>query len=310
MAKPRNPDDALWSEALDLLIRLQSEPDNPVARSTTERWLARGAEHRRVWSEALRLHELSGAALAARSAPTAVPRPLTRRRLLAGGGAALAAGAAGAAVLPGMVLEARADVATDVGEHRSLILPDGTAAELGPDSALAFHFSDDRREVELLRGMAFFAPAGASRDFVARKGAIRASTSGGAFEFREEAARVTTAVASGAVTVAAAADLRPGDWRSVSQDGAVESGRVEPDQIAAWRSGRIFADREPLAAVAQRIGRWTPARVAVAGFGLGDERISGVFDPSEPLAALEAAVAPLGGAARALTPWLIVLSRF
>ncbi len=310
MAKPLKQDDALWGEAVDLLIRLQTDPDNPVARRTAERWLARSADHRRIWGAALKLHELSGEALASRAA-VAPARP-SRRRVLAGGGAALAAGVVGAVALPGAVLRARADIVTDVAERRSTVLPDGTAAELGPDTALKFHFSQGRRQVELLKGMAFFETARSIAPFVAHAGIGLVSTEAGAFELREEAGRVTVAVESGGaeISAGASAQLQPGDWCALANGAVIERGRSARDQIASWRKGLIIADREPLAAVAERIGRWSPAHVTVADARLGNERISGVFDPSAPLAALEAAVAPLGGSARALTPWLIVLTRF
>lgn len=308
MAQRLRDDDSLWSEALDLLIRLQVDPDNPVARETIERWLARGAEHRRVWGEAVRLHDLGGQALAARSAPQA--RTVSRRRVLAGAGAALAAGAAAAVVLPGAITRARADVTTGVAERRQVTLPDGSSAELGPDTALSFGFSENRRSIELLQGMAYFEPAAAARPFVAAAAGSSASASDAAFELREEAGVVTVAVERGRVDVSGDVRLGPGDWCVLGDDGRVERGSTPIERIAAWRQGLIFADNDTLASVAERVARWSAARVIVADASLGRERISGVFDPAAPIDALEAAVAPLGGTARAVTPWLVVLSRF
>jgi transmembrane sensor len=307
MAERLRDDDGLWSEALDLLLRLQADPDNPVARETAERWLARGAAHRRVWGEAIRLHELGGQALAARRGPQ--PGALSRRRVLAGGGAALAAGAAGAVVLPGAIARARADVATGVAERRQVTLPDGCPAELGPDTALRYGFSENRRTVELLRGMAYFEPVAGARAFVATATGVAASASGAAFEIREEAGVVTVAVERGLVDMPADVRLGPGDWCALGDDGRVERGRTPVDRIAAWRQGLIFADSDTLASVAARVARWSAARVVIADTTLGAERISGVFDPASPLDALAAAVAPLGGSARAVTPWLVILSR-
>ncbi|GLK54324.1 iron dicitrate transporter FecR [Methylopila capsulata] len=301
-------DDGLWSEALDLLLRLQVDPDNHVARETAERWLARGEAHRRVWGEAVRLHELGGQALAARRAPQA--RAVSRRRVLAGGGAALAAGAAGAVVLPGAITLARADVATGVAERRQVTLPDGCPAELGPETALRYGFSENSRSVELLRGMAYFAPVAGARAFVASASGVKASTASAAFEIREEASVVTVAVERGLVEVSTEIRLGPGDWCALGDDGRLERGRTPVDRIAAWRQGLIFADSDTLASVAARVARWSAARVIIADASLGGERISGVFDPAAPLDALAAAVAPLGGSARAITPWLVVLSRF
>ncbi|GLK75726.1 sensor [Methylopila jiangsuensis] len=308
MAELLRDDDGLWSEAFDLLLRLQADPDNPVARETAERWLARSADHRRVWGEAIRLHELGGEALAARSAPQ--PRVPSRRRVLAGGGAALAAGAAGAVVLPGAIVRARADVATGVAERRQVTLPDGCPAELGPETALRYDFSDTRRSVELLRGMAYFEPLPGAQAFVAIAAGVKASTASAAFEIREEAGVVTVGVERGLVEMPAAGRLGPGDWCAFGDDGRLQRGRTPVDRVAGWRQGLIFADSDTLASVAARVARWSAARVVIADATLGGERISGVFDPTAPLDALVAAVAPLGGSARPVTPWLVVLSRF
>ena len=73
--------------------------------------------------------------------------------------AAIAAGLLLAAFYPSFSLWLRADYRSDVALIRPLTLPDGSQVTLGADSAIALHFSPDRRDVELLQGEAYFAVA-------------------------------------------------------------------------------------------------------------------------------------------------------
>lgn len=58
-----------------------------------------------------------------------------------------------------------------------------------------------------------------------------------------------------------------------------------------------------------RIARWQPGRVVLAARSLADQRISGLFDLSNPIMALEAVVHPYGGKVRQISPYLTVISR-
>lgn len=69
-----------------------------------------------------------------------------------------------------------ADFVTATAEIRRLPLPDGSIATLGPESALALHFAQQRQGVELLSGMACFKVAGdPARDFTAASARSRSA---------------------------------------------------------------------------------------------------------------------------------------
>jgi len=308
-------EDRLFEEALDLVIRLQNDPDNPVALDLARNWCARGPQYRTAWEEAAEIHGLAGKVITRRRnrerrARTAV----TRRAAMLGGGAALIAGALYA---PGVLLRARADFTTRTAEIRAEALPDGSRATLGPDSAIAVHFGPDERRVELIAGMAFFdvAPETA-RPFRASAGDLTVTAVGTAFDLSLDAGWRSVSVDRGAVGLSAGGTaLRPGEqlaagnWLTLDAEGVnAERGAREADQIAAWRAARIVAERESVAAVVARIARWQPGRVVIADPSLAERRISGVFDLSQPLAALEAVVLPHGGRIRSLPPWLTVIS--
>ncbi|ATQ70639.1 MULTISPECIES: FecR family protein [Methylosinus] len=316
MERSSHQDDRLWDEALDLVIRLQNDPLNPVTLDMIRGWRRRSPVHAAAWSEACEIHGLSGQVLAARREAEPAARGLVSRRLLLAGGAAAAA--VGGLAAPQLLLRAKADHITEAGETRRVMLADGSAATLGPASAIRLAFTADARDVELLAGMAFFEIApDARRPFRVASEQLAATALGTAFEMSNDAGRLSVCVDHGLVRIDLAeaatrsARLAAGDWLTFDAGrSAIESGRRESVQIAAWRDGWMFANDETVSALVARISRWRPGRILLADPYFGGERVSGAFDLRDPRAALEAVVSPFGGVVRMLTPYLTVISRF
>lgn len=318
MERSSHQDDRLWDEALDLVIRLQNDPRNPVTLDMIQGWRRRSPAHAAAWSEACELHGLSGRALSARRADAASARGQVSRRLLLTG--AVAAAAVGGLAAPPWLLAAKADHMTQTGETRRVLLADGSVATLGPASAIRLDFAEDARHVELLAGMAFFEVFSDQGDpFRVSTDRLAATALGAAFEISNDAGRLSVCVDHGFVRVELSeakgvakrsARIAPGEWLTFDADrAAIERGRRDSAQIAAWRDNRIFATNETVSALVARIARWRSGRVLLADPFLGDERVSGAFDLRDALAALEAVVSPFGGVVRTVTPNVTVISR-
>jgi transmembrane sensor len=316
MERQPTDEDGLWDEALDLAIRLQGDPRNPVTLDLIQRWRHRSPAHEAAWREVTEIHHLSGQALAAQARP-AQPR-FSRRMMVAGGASAMAAGLAVLAA-PTVLLHARADHMTGTAELRTLLLPDGSEATLGPDSALRLGFTPAVRSVELMAGMAYFrVKPDPARPFGVTTGSLTARALGTAYEVRSEAEALTVAVTEGRVAVSladAAAgsthELGAGDWLAFDPSTArTLRGRREIGQLATWRDRLILADGDTIANVVDRIAHWKTGQVLIADPSFGRQRVSGVFDLTKPLEALEAVVAPHGGKVRTLSPYLTVVTRF
>jgi len=309
-------EDELFEEALDLIIRLQGDPSNPVARELVQRWRARGPEYEAAWAEVADIHGMAGKVLDDRRKAEQGKAAVTRRGVIIG--------AAGLAVLGGgalfgrdMLIRSQADYLTSTAELRSVTLPDGTVVTLGPDSAVRSRFTPERRRVELIEGMAFFeVTKNATRPFQAVVNNVTATVLGTAFDLSRDGGVVSVGVDHGLVEIAApdaAMDgnerLAAGDWLSIDErTRAVDRGRRDAGQVASWRDGMIIADGETVAAVVARIARWQPGRVVIADPALGARRISGVFNLDRPIAALEAVIHPHGGKVRQISPWLTIIS--
>lgn len=308
----------LLDEAIDLVIRHQNDPENPVAIEMIRAWRARSPQHEQAWARVSKVHGASGRILAEeRRRERRQSLGLTRRNLMIGGFTALGGGLAAYAFGPQIWLQARADYMTAKGEKRRIELPDGSVAMLGPESAIALGYRDDRRTIDLLAGMSFFEVAGdANRPFSVLSGGLSATALGTAFDVSNDAGILTVSVDHGLVDVRVAAPvleggekLSDGQWITFDpSSGGIDRGRRESGQIASWRDNLIIAEKEAVSALVARIGRWVPGRVVIADPYIGRQRVSGVFDLNDPLRALQAAVHPAGGRVRRVSSFVTVIS--
>lgn len=308
----------LFREAADLAIRLQNDPGNPVSIEMVRAWIGRSPTHEAAWAKVAAIHGMTGKILTDRKrAAQREDRGFTRRHVMLGGAIGLGALATGSQFLPGLLLAARADVITATAELRRVPLPDGSTVTMGPDSAISVQFSKTGRSVDLLSGMAFFEVAkDSARPFAVHTGGLSVTALGTAFDVSSDAGVVSVSVDHGLVE-ARAPDLSPsgaerlgeGQWLSFDLSShSVNRGEREPFQIARWRKGMIVAEMETVSAVVARISRWQAGQVVIADPFLGERLVSGVFDLSDPLRALDAAVRPFGARVRKLTSFMIVIS--
>lgn len=318
MSEAQPGEERLMDEAIDLVIRLQNDPDNPVSSEMVRTWRARSPEHERIWARVTKIHGVSGKVLSDRKkAERRENLGLTRRSFMIGGAVGLGAAGAGYALLPDFMLQAQADHITAKGEIRRVELPDGSIATLGPDSALALDFMAARRGIELLKGMAFFEVAAIpSSPFTVATGDVTATALGTAYDVSNDAGFVTVAVESGMVEAFAprsstGSGARLGAGEKLTYDPStrtLERDRQQVDQIAPWRDNFIIAEKEAVSALVARVGRWIPGRIVVADPFIGAKRVSGIFDLSDPVGALEAVVHPAGAHVRQAGSFLTVIS--
>ena len=307
--------DRLLDEAIDLIIRMQDDPDNPVAQSMIKRWRARSTRHEQIWQKVSGAHGMSGQVLKQRDkAERKAKSRISRRKLVIGGLAGVGAIGAGSLSIPDALVWARADHITPKGEVRRVTLADGSLSTLGPESAIAVDYGERRRSVELLRGMAFFEVAADSgRPFVVKARELAATASGTAFDISDDAGFIAISVAEGAVetieAIGRAQRLGAGEWLSFdARRNTFDRGRRDVTQVASWRDGLIIADEEAVGALVAKIGRWHPGRIVILDASISEQRVSGLFDLSDPQRALAAVVLPAGGRVRHVSSYLTVIS--
>lgn len=313
-------DDALWRTAMDYVLALHDDRGTALRKSMlraqAEGWCARDPRHAALFAEAERVWALSGS-LPARHrhrwpVTTDTAPLLTRRRLIAAGGTALAAGLAGVAIAPQAMHWLHGDSSTGTAEVRRLDLPDGSRVTLGPRSTLRAAGSD-RPGLQLLQGFAYFELRASTAPITVQAGLLQAATPDANFELRHGDGDAFIAVERGTVDLTHAAmtgldgkRLQAGDWLAL-QDTQVDSGTSDPHRAGQWRDGILTVETRPVRVVAAEIARWHRGRVVVLDDALGNRPVSGVFDLTQPEAALRAMLQPFGGRVRTVTPWLALL---
>ncbi len=339
-AAPELDDRAEPRSAGEWLAALLDRPDDSTLRRRFEAWLAADPAHAADWAEIARTYEVIG---------NVTPRHHTEwtgwaakrrsfRRLPNAGGAIAAHGtprraakgwqraaigliAASAAIVligvafPTMKWRLTADYATAAAEIRTIRLPDGSTAHLGPVSALDVAYVGDARSVRLLQGSAFFEVVhDPARPFRVEAEGVDATVLGTAFEVSLEPQGAEVAVRRGKVRVSGVTEsgskteiLGPGDWARLA-DGGLARGAQPPTQVAAWLQHRLIVKDQPVSAVVDALRPYYRGIVILRGDALAAKPLTGTYDLSDPLGALKAVAGALGAETYQVSPWVFVVS--
>lgn len=312
MTTSAEDEDRATLEAARWLVALEEEPDDPALQARVAAWRAASPANELAWTNTSDIYGLMAGAASAQ--PALMTRRVARRRVYAG-----ALGLALAACLafvfgPDLVVRLRADHVTSTAEIRALRLDDGSTVQLGPDSAIEVAYAGDARWVRLLKGEAFFqVTPDPKRPFSVVAGDVQTTVLGTSFNVRIVEAGAEVAVRTGRVRVdnavswpPVALHLDPGSWTQVGSNGKVERGVVPPEEVAPWLHGQIVARDRPMADVVDELRRYTPGAIVIADSALRGRRVTGVYNLSDPVAALRAIVGAHGGSVRQVSPWLLV----
>jgi transmembrane sensor len=288
-------------------------------RDAFETWLSADPRHATAFTEA----ELLWAALEApaRLRATELGRWVAPRHVrshpLRWAGAGLAAACLGfvlwlaAPTISALTQDLAADAATARGEIRGVTLPDGSRAELGPDTALSWRFDAEARAVSLLRGEAFFSVRTSELPFtVTVDGEGTARVLGTRFDVARDTAGMAVVVEEGRVEVS---DGAGAVVLSAGQTAAIRNGRLgdvsgaDLGAALAWRTGAIVFFLEPLSRVVEQLERQAPGRIVIMREGLRDLRVSGAFPAGDRDGTLRSVADTLGARVVRAGPWLAFL---
>jgi transmembrane sensor len=192
---------------------------------------------------------------------------------------------------------------TTVGEQRSLTLEDGSVIELNSRSRLRAHFKADLRAIELLEGEAIFRVSkDPDRPFRVRTGATDIVAVGTAFNVKASDSRTVVTVLEGRVRVnqrdeksaAASAkavsefELAVGDQLIVARaQPTIRVALRDTEKVTSWTERRLIFEDTPLSAVAAEFARYSSRRIRIDDAIVGDRKINGVFDATDPASLAE-----------------------
>jgi transmembrane sensor len=183
-------------------------------------------------------------------------------------------------------------IATMIGENRSVRLPDNSIVMLGGDSRVAVNFRSRERDINLLRGEAFFKVAhNPDRPFKVSAGRAMVVAVGTQFDVRRDTDKVIVDVVEGRVVVRPVFPVtlphafRPklaavfvGAGQQTSVDGveiAPPSQVPDPQDATSWQSGRLAFRMRPLGDVLQQINRYTSKPIVIGDPAIAAVKVTG-----------------------------------
>ena len=206
----------------------------------------------------------------------------------------------------------QADIVTDAATVTEIRLPDGSVVFLAANSAIATDFEDGNRDVELLRGQAFFDVMHRDGDsFRVRAGLATVEVVGTRFNVDYLTHDTTVGVEEGAVRVSSGADtgsvmLGPGDAVAVGAGGLHAKEAVDIASVQSWMHGRLSVQNVRLDDLVVRLDNFAPGRLMVLG-EIGNKTVSGSFPTNDIARSLETLAVAVGGSVIKTSPWLTVV---
>ncbi len=286
--------EALRSEALDWLRRLNSGEATAADAKALDRWRASSPARAAEFAEAVLFWDILGnAAQKAERDRTAVASSLrsrgrlARRGFLVGGAALAASVAGGLAVWPPLelwpsVAEFTADYRTNTGQQRQIDIGDFAAVELNTRTSINLRPPlNGSPQIELIAGEAEVSSrGGADRELIVVAGNGRVASRAASFNIRKDGSAVSVSCIAGAVVVGCGVHAFPiGAGQQVVYD-AQGTGTVvviDPDEITAWRRGLLMFRRAPLAHVIDEVNRYRSGRVILVDATLGKRQVAANF---------------------------------
>lgn len=322
MKRPDDETPDLLEEAMDWFLRLRSVPTGSVVAEDFARWLNASDTHRNAWKKANQTWQLMGEVQPDYEhlwRPGGNSRRRSRRLPWGAGiGAALVAGLFLLLAMPSLLLRLQADHLTQTAELQTIVLEDGSTVELGAASAIKTSFTAEGRAVTLLAGEAFFdVRSDATRPFKVEAGGVEVSVIGTAFDVSLSETQTTVQLARGVVGLSfgsepgSAIRLAPGEMATVSHaDGVMTRSTIAQEDIASWRSGRLFVSNVSIGEVAEALQRYHTAWISIPDGALAAQRVTGLYDLKNPDRALGALVEPYGGKVHHISSYFRVLAPF
>jgi transmembrane sensor len=306
-------DNDRFEAACDWFVRLREQPESQELLGAWLDWYRSDERNRAAFEEVRDLWCATGAmerALTTQAAPgVSEPRRPQRSRvlLLAATIAALAIGIGALLTVQLTATDAQVrSFATAPSEHRGFMLADGSRIELAGDSSVRTTLRAHVRDIELLKGEAYFRVAhDKARPFIVHANALHVRAVGTSFDVRTSGDRVVVAVEEGSVVVEPRPERSgnvdsmlslfraptPAKRRGVPmQPLSLRGGQevalglptqelqllpIEPAAVASWREGRLRFAREPLSSVLASVRAATGRDIEVANAEVGELRFTG-----------------------------------
>jgi transmembrane sensor len=306
------PNQQILEEASSWFVDFRAGDIDARAREEFHAWLRRSPEHIQAYMDIAGTYaeipapggepqlDVEALVARARSAPeanvfhlgrwstqSASPRPMRRYALAATVLLAMASFATWFQVQ-------RGTYATGIGEHRSIVLEDGSTVQLNSDSRIRVRYTDAQRHIELLEGQALFEVAkDAQHPFIVQTDRTRVRAVGTQFDVYRKSGGTVVTVVEGRVAIQSSSKpaqasqpneilLAAGEQIIVKPASVERPAHTSIASATAWTARQLIFDATPLSEVAEEFNRYTARRLVIEGPGLDDFHISGTYSSTNP----------------------------
>ena len=303
-----NTNNKITNQALAWVARMRSESVTETDFANFADWLNGSESHRQAWDSALDTWETLGVV-----SHLPVEQLLVASDTQCQGGADKKRGylanlfsgfwkpatslAATTAIVVSLVMfmqEDRQHYVSAVGDYQQITLQDGSLIELNTDTEIAVLLGETSRDIELIKGEAFFTVASdKTKPFIVTVGDARVQALGTAFNiYRQSDNQSTLSVIEGVVRVSEASGsstavpeskmLLANDVvivNALSGVSGLQASNIE--QVTAWRSRQIMFDSASVTEAVAILNRYLERKILVAENTVSKHRISGVFSSRE-----------------------------
>jgi transmembrane sensor len=180
---------------------------------------------------------------------------------------------------------------TNIGELRTITLEDGSVVTLNASSRIRLSFTRTERLVELTDGQALFrVTKDPARPFIVQSNEAKVTAVGTQFDVNRKSSGTVVTVLEGRVSVTGSAAeptspsrlnspmlVSAGEQAIVTPVQASKHRESQPANVAAWTTGLLVFDSEPLREVARAFNRQNAKQLIITDPELQELRISGVF---------------------------------
>jgi transmembrane sensor len=307
-------------QALGWVVRLRSDRVTDADIEAFADWLSASDQHELAWSQALDTWETAGVLSympdlmpSTDQTADAVQASLTQllRKGFAGFWRSLSAMASSLTALASSLTALAVSLtvvavtvillqgggqtySTATGEYQQVWLDDGSLIELNTNSAVVLSLSDRQRNIELVRGEAFFTVApDKTRPFVVTVGGAEVRALGTAFNiYRQgpELARVHVVEGVVRVSETQGSAVSAPESRMLLANQALEFSETtgigdlpeqNMQQATAWREGQILFDGASLKEATTVLNRYLEQEIILHDSAHSAHRISGIFSSRE-----------------------------
>lgn len=308
--KPSVPPPSVSEQASAWFVRLQADDVTAEERVQFKSWYQASQEHARAYDKARvlwamleapaqRVRARVGAGQVADASPPFTNKRPYPRRFMTASSLILTVAVLLSSQLPTLYQNWQSDYHTAPGEQLTVALDDGSRITLNTNTALNVDFSADQRRIRLLRGEGYFDVApNKSRPFTVTNGAASARAVGTVFSVRGSGDAMRVIVSEGTVEVSAS-NTHEAVLVHLNQQVAYQQGRIGPVLSAdifealAWQRRQLIFSRQPLSRVIDEVNRYRRGQILLINPALKERIVSGVFDTTDPGAAVDGIKATL-----------------